>query len=380
MNTMAKSKPRPDGRYVAVYRKKYFYGRTPEEARKKRDDYKERHERGLDPALELVADYATDWLPINRHAVSPKTMALYQSFIRILSTDLDGKTFSDVRPSDIKRIYSTRFRRASDSHIRHFRNLITAIFDSAVEDGYAAWNPCRSKKAAPHKGTAGTHRAITDEERALIENTPARLQPLAMTMLYAGLRDSEALALNVGRDVDFRQHIIRVRYFRHVDGNHVWVDGSGKTPAAVRDIPLDPVLENIYKNIPGLLITDRSGNVLSTSAWRSAWKAYINTLEVARNGCRKRWYGLRDCDKEDPPPPWKPVTIKPCDLRHSYCCRARDRSVDMHVLQVWMGHSDITMIMRVYDHVSADRIKTEAEKLTNGQNNGQPDPDTVQEP
>lgn len=376
-------KARPDGRYVAVYRKKYFYGHTSEEARKKRDEYKERHERGLNPALELVADYADEWLPVNKHHVAPKTFDLYRSFVQIIGMDLAGKTFSEVKPSDIKRIYSTRFRRSSDSHIRHFRNLITAIFDSAVEDGYAAWNPCRSKKAAPHKGTAGSHRDITAEERQLILSTPARLQAVAMTMLYAGLRDSEALALNIGRDVDYQQHVIRVRYFRHVDRNRVWVDGSGKTPAAIRDIPLDPLLEKLYIKIPGqgLLVSDHNGNVLSTSAWRAAWRAYINTLEVARNGCRKRWYGKRECDRDNPPPPWKPVTIRPYDLRHAYCCRARSLSVDPHCLQGWLGHSDISLIMKIYDHVSADRIAQEALKIAaDSQKHCQPDPDTAPEP
>lgn len=53
--------------------------------------------------------------------------------------------------------------------------------------------------------------------------------------------------------------------------------------------------------------------------------------------------------------------MRPYDLRHSYCAAARDASVDPHTLRIWMGHSDISMIMRVYDHVSEERIEKEAE-------------------
>lgn len=377
---MKRRKGRADGRVARVYHGKYFYGSTPEEAEKKREAYRERMERGLDPSRERVADYARDWLPVNKHQVAPKTYAGYESFVSLLASEMGEKTFHEVKPSDIKRIYSTRFRDASASHIRHFRNLICAIFDAAVEDGYCGYNPVRSKKAAPHKGTAGSHRAIEPWERDLIRRTPARLQAVAMAMLYAGLRDSEALALDVGRDVDFDAEVIHVRYFRHVDGNRVWVSTEGKSPAAVRDVPLFPELAEVLKPIPGLLAYGKDGKVLTTSGWRSAWRVYINELEVALNGCRKRWYGLRDCDKIQSPPKWQSVTVRPYDLRHSFCTWCRDggdtgAGVDMHVLQIWMGHSDISMIAKIYDHVSEERIAKEAEKLKkstdNGQNDGQ---------
>ncbi len=361
-----KTGQRKDGRFVCKYHGKAFYSSISlEDAQAKRDAYRERAERGLDPERERVTDYAHDWLPVNKSKVAPKTYAGYEGFIRLISEEIGDKPLRDVKPSDIKRIYSSRFADASASHIRHFKNLLTAIFDSAVEDGYCGYNPVRSKKAAPHKGTEGSHRAIEPWERELILKTQARLQAVAMAMLYAGLRDSEALALDVSRDVDFVAEVIHVRYFRHVDGNRVWISTEGKTPAAVRDVPLLPELAEVLKPISGLLAYGKDGKVLSTSGWRSAWRVYINTLEVALNGCRHRWYGLRDCDRLRPPPKWQNVTVRPYDLRHSYCAAARDAGVDPHTLRIWMGHSDISMIMRVYDHVSDERIEQEAKKLKN---------------
>lgn len=41
-------KPRADGRYQRKYKGKYFYGSTPEEAERLRDEYKYQCEHGID--------------------------------------------------------------------------------------------------------------------------------------------------------------------------------------------------------------------------------------------------------------------------------------------------------------------------------------------
>ena len=63
-------------------------------------------------------------------------------------------------------------------------------------------NPFRSTVVKAPKGKAGSHRAITPEERRLIETVPHRLQKAAMIMLYAGLRRGELLALQYDDVVD----------------------------------------------------------------------------------------------------------------------------------------------------------------------------------
>jgi hypothetical protein len=36
------------------------------------------------------------------------------------------------------------------------------MFDAAVDDGICEKNPARAESAKPHRGTVGSHRAITD--------------------------------------------------------------------------------------------------------------------------------------------------------------------------------------------------------------------------
>ena len=62
-------------------------------------------------------------------------------------------------------------------------------------------------------------------------------------------------------------------------------------------------------------------------------------------------------------PPWKEFTVTPYDLRHSFASWCRDNGVELHTCVEWMGHTDATMILRIYDEVSSHRSKSEAEKL-----------------
>ena len=52
----------------------------------------------------------------------------------------------------------------------------------------------------------------------------------------------------------------------------------------------------------------------------------------------------------------------PYDMRHSFCTMCRDAGIDPKVLAEWMGHSDMSMIMKIYDHVTDER-REKAKKI-----------------
>lgn len=61
----------------------------------------------------------------------------------------------------------------------------------------------------------------------------------------------------------------------------------------------------------------------------------------------------------------KPFTVTPYDLRHSFATLCRDMTppIEIHTVIAWMGHADSKMILKVYDSVTDERDKTEAERL-----------------
>ena len=381
-----KLKQRPDGRYVAYYKGKAFYGKSSDEAIDLRDEYIRNEKTGENYNNTVsVAEYGIKWLKIAYPAVSKATFTGLAIHLQHLVNRLGDTPVRDVKSLEIKEVYSTEYKEASNSYIKAAKNLYCALFDSAVADGICRTNPARATK--PHKGKEGGHRAITDQERKWI-NTYChdhRAYPAVITMLYAGIRPQEAKALTIEKAVDTENKIIHITETAHKDGtNRYKITEKGKTKNAIRDVPLFPPVEEALSNKKGLLITTESGKQITQSAWRGAFYSYKCCMETAINGMPKRWYGKTKKHKEildagGKLPPWIEFTVKPYDLRHSFCTWGRDQDppVEMHTMIEWMGHADARMIMKIYDEVTDNRSKKEAEKLQktflNGQNDGQED-------
>ena len=354
-------KRRKDGRYCAVFQGKQFMAWTENEALAMREEYKRQLQReGVIRENPTVSEYAERWLPIHRAGIRPVTYSTSVLHMRKLCSVIGDTLIREVRPSQIKEVYSTQYLGLSDEYIKHARSLFTAMFATAVEDGLLRTNPVTTAQARPHKGTKGTHRSITDEERRLIETVAIdhRMHAAAMVMLYAGLRPQEVKALRV-EDVDFEAGVIHVRSFVHMDGaNKYAVDAIGKTAKSARDVPLFAPVREALMGKHGYLLSSADGGVASRQAWVKGWQSYQYAMEKHLNGMTSQHYGhLKN------PPPWQRFTVLPYDLRHSFATWCRDNGVELHTCVEWMGHADAQMILKVYDAVTDTRAKKEAERL-----------------
>lgn len=381
-------KRRKDGRYACRYKELWFYGETEDEALAQREEYKDAEKRGeLAVKDKTLAEYALKWISIAKPNVSKGT---YQESAILLNKLLDAcgnKLIREVLPSDIKEVYSTAFKGLSDSYIRSAKQLYIALFDAAVADELCRRNPALEKSAQPHKGTKGGHRAITAQERKWIDTLCLnhRCRPAVMAMLYEGLRPPEAKAFDIDKSVDKEASVIRLVEFAHKGkNNHYIITDQGKTKKARREIPLFSPFAEAIKGKEGKLVPTARGGELTMQAWRVVWQSYVHQMEREINGMEKRWYKrtkahkqilaaaaqLRNEGKKDEAaareaeiPPWVPFTVRPYDLRHSFCKMCRDAGVELNTCIKWMGHADASMILKIYDEVSEDRSKKEAEKL-----------------
>ena len=373
-------KPRPtrrkDGRYVCRYKNQYFYSTDPDDCIRQRDEYKQAEKRGR-IAVYFVREYALQWFDRAYPNIAPSTKQGLKTHLQKLINAIGDLPVSDVKPSNIKGIYSTDYAGLSNSYIKAAKQLYCALFDSAVGDGLILSNPAREKTAKPHTGTKGGHRSITEQERTWIETlcTDHRAHPVVMAMLYAGIRPQEAKALNIDKDVDFINEIVYIRNTAHIDpenGQKYAFTGKGKTERANRQIPLLPPLKQALTGKHGYLVTSAHGERITRTTWRVLWNSYVAHMETAINGVDRRWYGrTREHKKlledEKPLPPWVSFTVTPYDLRHSFAtmCRSMNPPIEIHTVIAWMGHADAKMILSVYDSVTDDRDRTEAERLRN---------------
>lgn len=345
---MPRLKQRADGRYCVRYKSKFFYGSTQAEARAKRDAYISGAAQSFTPSTTTVRDFAGEWLPIAKASVTVNTYNDYANLLNKLITTLGDLPISSVTPIHIKSVYTAHFLNLSSSTVHRARMLYISMFDAAMESGLIRSNPAKQKTAQPHKAEAGTHRAITEEERSLIISTPHRMQLAALIMLYAGLRIGEVLALQ-SSDIDLARGLITVNKSLRFNGNSSSIVPP-KSAAGYRQIPIVDFLRPYLSDLPeGYICTSTTGARMTSSAMSRAWDSYMSALSDARNGCTLRWHR----DK-----PYVPVTIRPHDLRHSYCVMLRDAGVDLKLAMHWLGHSDEKMILRVYDHISEYRTAT----------------------
>ena len=365
-------KRRKDGRYACRYKDQWFYSTDPDEALALREEYK-RLEKLNVSAVPTVEEYASKWMKRAYPSAASSTVTGLRIHLRKLTDAVGPLLLSDVKPSNIKEVYSSRYVGLSNSYIKGARQLYSAMFDAAVSDGFLRVNPARDKTAKPHKGTVGSHRQITPQERYWIENlcTDHRAWPAVMAMLYAGLRPQEMKSLKIDRDVDFQAETITLREFVHLDGYRYKHTSVGKTEKAARVIPLFPPLRRALEGRSGYLITSAAGERVDTiQTWESAWESYVYAMETAINGIQKRWYGKTRAHKRilaegGQLPPWVPFSVVPYDLRHSFCCMCRDADppVEINTVIRWMGHADEKMVLRIYDEASDSRSEKEAERL-----------------
>lgn len=393
-----KLKQRADGRYRCAYKGKAFYGNTQAEAYRKRDEYRRMIEAGLRREADglTVHDYAMQWVQTYKAHLPD---ASYNQYVRILNRfcefdDLGSLRMADITTLDVQRFFNTASH-MSQSYISDMHNTICGLFRYAAADRVILADPTIKAKAP--KGVKGTHRAITAAERELIDRVPHRIRPAVMVMLYAGLRRGEVLALDIDRDVDFINRTISVRGAVIFDNQGQPVETTTKTEAGLRTVPLVQRLADELTGLHGRLATTVDGKPMTEISWQRAWDSYINALSETHNGGSRRWYGrTREHKKriaryeqlvaegrmieaeQIKLPPWEDISIRPHDLRHSYCTMLYDAGIDVKTAQKWMGHADPTVTMKIYTHLTEEREKVSAEALESalkplleGQNEGQ---------
>lgn len=361
-------KRRKDGRYKCVYHGIQFYGRTPEEAFASREEYKLSAQKGFS-GRSTVSEYALPWLKRSFPSVADSTYAGLAIHLQHLIDSIGNKQLSDVLPSDLKQVYADQYRGLSNSYIRSAKQLFCSLFDSAQADGLIRANPARDKTAKPGRGKKPKERILTAQQRTYIETlcTDHRMHPAVMAMLYAGLRPQECKAIDIDRDIDFKNNTITVQEQVHIDGQKYAISSEMKTDWSKRTVPLFQPLKTALQGRKGLLITSAHGQPVTIQTWKTAWNSYIYNMETAINGTSKRWYGKtkdQQIKKEAGKlPPWIEFDIVPYTLRHAFCAFCRDNNVDINTCRRWMGHADAKMILKVYDSVSSNREQTEREKV-----------------
>lgn len=257
----------------------------------------------------------------------------------------------------------------SKKTLTDYRNTAAAVLDLALHDRAIPANPAQwvtIPKAAPRSQRF----ALTAEERSWIDSTVHRAQTAAMVMMHAGLRRGELLALTWG-DVDWQVGMVTVNKSVTFDGNTPVLKRGGKTDAATRSVPLDPVLREYLRPLSyacsplELIVPGSDGKPMTESAFTRMWDSYLAVLNEQHGqqlGQQKSRFS----------PGGIPMTIRnitPHTLRHTYATVLHAAGVDVLTAKEWLGHTDIRTTLSIYTHLdnltrNADRAKLDAFFIT----------------
>jgi hypothetical protein len=184
--------PQSDEKKLMEYDDKMYQVAKNMQARELLEKKKQYEKKGAVVNPQALTEYAAYWMPIHKAGVKPST---YNAYLSILAATIKpiGSIYLHALTSDHIAEAFAALTGKSASYIHKARILLIEILDSATDAGYMEKNPARAQSLRPPKGTKGTHRAITHQERAVIESTPHRMRLAALIMLYCGLRRGELL-------------------------------------------------------------------------------------------------------------------------------------------------------------------------------------------
>ena len=257
----------------------------------------------------------------------PSAIRGYEQALRDYVLPAFGSTkLSELRRADVQRLADQLVEEGlSASTVRNALMPLRAICRRALTRGDIQINPTLGLELPAQD--AGRDRVASPEEGAiLLAALPESDRAIWATAMYAGLRLGELQALHWD-DIDFERGIIRVR--RSWDRHEGEVDPKSK--AGTRSVPIAAILRRELIRHRG----NRTGEGFAFG--RSADRPF------SASGVVYRAYRL-----------WRAASLEPIGLhecRHTFASLMIAAGVNIKALQVFMGHSTITVTLDLYAHL-----------------------------
>ncbi len=300
-----------------------------------------------------VADYALRWAETYKSTTVSKPV--YNSYVsrinRIIIPAIGAMRMKDVRPTNLQEIMNQQAGK-SKAHCDKLLVTIKAIFHQAYKDDIIRRDPAEDIQKP--KATEGTHRSLTEEERAavLAAAETHRFGLAAKFMLYCGLRPQEAVALKWS-DIDRINHRLMVRRALKADGTI----GEPKSASGKRDIPIPPMLWEAL-HFPDdldeyILHTRREEKYCRSTLW-SGWVSFKRAVDIALGAVTEGKHIVKSVVAPD---------LDMYCFRHTYCTDLEAAGVPINVAKYLMGHSSIVLTSRIYTHMRDDTLTEAATRI-----------------
>lgn len=313
-----------------------------------------------------VDEYAPRYIS-SKSGVEGKTLDHYRMFMRLHISPTMGSLPIDAISADLIAgwINAQTIAGAAAKSIKNRHGFLSAMFQSAVEDGLITKNPC-ARSRLPETEELEMVFLSPDEFTTLLGYVPVKYQPFVLLLATTGLRWGEATALRPG-DFDLDKRTVRISraWKSSIDrGNYI---GPPKTRRSKRtvSIPEDlcaliaPLLEQGHEYV----FTNSQGNPMRQQKfWEAVWvpaRRLANGLPAfdnSRNDPARPWTARTNGIWDNRKPAAKPLGKVPRihDLRHSHASWLIAAGIPLPTIQRRLGHESITTTIDRYGHLSPD--------------------------
>ena len=312
--------------------------------------------------------------------VKNSTIILYtNSYERYVRAELGNRKLDSIKPLHIQKLFNTMKQQGlSLGTIQIVNSVLNNMFTQAVKNDLIMKNPCYG--AVLPKAAKKERRVMTTEEQKLLmrEIRDDFYGTICMVALATGLRIGELTGLTWD-DIDFGEHLIyvnRTLLYQKVYGEeeNTYQIQTPKSENSRRVVPMIPDVEKLLKKhrkdqmehilrygdnwtplkgMENLVFTTRKG----TPVQEVYIVKYLKRVTRRLNERESRMAEI----EERKPEVFAPIT--PHTLRHTFATRAFEHGMMPKTVQEILGHSNLSITMDLYTHVTNDTKIKEMKKI-----------------
>lgn len=320
---------------------------------------KNRTQFSANQGRKLFVKYAEEWLEQQEGLVARSTWEGYEIYVvkHIIPFFKDFKVYLDEFSQKHVKLYCQQAKaggnlstggRLSMQSIRKHAQIMKAIMESAVEDGYIDYNPLARMRIPGQQEPVREKRYLTAEEARkviwLFKGTP--LEELVLVTLYYGLRRSEVLGLRWSA-IDFDKKTIAIN---HTVVKNVTIEAKDttKTASSRRDFPL---IDEVGASLLSLKRKQELQKELAGDKYNDTGYVFVR-----EDGTLMRPdYLTRTFQKVVENNGFGHMRFH--DLRHSTASILYEKGWGLKEIQMWLGHSDISVTADIYTHISNEQLR-----------------------
>ena len=353
-----------EGRYYDPTTKKQrsIYGNTKEEVRKQLTQTTIEKDNGNfvghnDITLDM---WFESYVGLYKEGViRPQSVYSIRSrYVHSIQPYLGGKRLQDISDIDIKNMFNNITKIYTTNTVKQIRANLNAMFEKAVEKKLVNFNPITTIPLMKGKKKSVPKRALTDDEISWFmlgvrEKRPDDLL-LFQLLFTTGARISEILGLKWSDFTNDFSYVTINRTVVRIQNGNEWIATTNepKTKTSVRTLPILPEVQSEIKlwKKKLQLIAQQFNVILSDDDFvfynykkNCAYTAgFFDTAINSILHYLKERYNVEI------------LHFSTHYFRHTFTTNAVRKNIPMEVLKTMLGHSNYTMISKVYAHTSQE--------------------------